>query len=285
MATLRTLRLRPSIVSIVAQPGSAPWDNATNVLLEDNENAVIDMSAGIDGPKLQVLFTPVAEVIFPTWTVRGISARLRAACIGNTNPALSAPAVGLRIIPGDGNLYASSERIVPLQYLAAATDWITQGGPDDVWSIPDVYEVAKDAATVGLILEIDPKPWIARAATIEIDFAELVLHLEAEPLGDAILAPQAGLARAQSRRLTNYGEEPTGPIAPGSLVGNHLEGQMWFGAPDGTPVRMIIFRGAYSDARRYHTGEVIIVGNALYRALADKAAGAPFVGANWQAIS
>jgi hypothetical protein len=284
---VRQLKPRAGTVSVVTVAGTAHWDNSTAVLIEDGSTATQDLATGTGGDKLNVLFPAVSEVIHPQWQVTGFEIRVRGACTGNTNPDMAPPSLGLRLLPGEGNRYASQQRIAPLQYLAAPTAWIVLGGPGDVWGVPDVHEIAKDAATVGLLVEVDPKPWTQRPALLQLDAVELILHLQAVPFPvdpDAPPVSDPAIARVQHERFAAYGVEPL-LLDPGAIAGNHLEGQLWLGAPNGAPVPLITMRGGYTDARRYHPGQLVYLGNVIYRCNVEKAAGAPFLGASWTQIS
>lgn len=284
----RQLKMRAGSNDILTLAGHAPWDNDTAVLVEDGATATQNMMAGVGGDHLLVLFPAVSEVLYPAWNVTGFEIRTRGACTGNTNPDLAPPAIGVRLMPGEGSLYVSEQRIAPLQYLAEPTSWFTFGGPNDVWSIPNyVHQIAKDAATIGLIVELDPRPWTQRPALVEIDVVELVLHLQAEPFPldpDAPPTSDNPLARVQHQRFAQYGVEPI-RLDPGELAGNYLEEQLWYGDPAGTPVAMIKMRGGYTDLKRYHPGQMVYLGAAIYRCEVEKAAGAPFVTANWTLLS
>jgi hypothetical protein len=283
----RTLRLRAGSTNILTFAGTAHWDDDTAILVEDGSTATMDMMAGIGGDRLQVMFPAMSEVVYPDWAVTGIEVHIRGACTGNTNPALSPPALDVQIKPGEGNVYASQIRTAALQYLAQPAAMIVLGGPGDVWLIPDVHQVAKDAATIGLLLELTPRPWTQRPALLELDHAEIVLHLQAVPMPidpDAPPVPSPAIARIQHQRFTAFGQEPL-LLDPGELAVNYREAQVWMGNPSGTPVPLIVLRGAYNDSNRYHPGQVVLLGNAMFRCNVEKAAGAPFVGANWTAIS
>lgn len=284
---VRQLKPRAGTVSILTFAGTAHWDNSTAVLVEDGSTATQDLATGVGGDKLLVLFPAVSEVVYPQWLVTGFEIRVRGSCTGNTNPDLAPPALGLRLLPGQGNLYASQQRVAPLQYLAAPTSWIVLGGPGDVWGVPDVHEIARDAGTIGLLVEVDPKPWTQRPALLEIDAVELVLHLQAVPFPvdpDAPPVAAPAIARVQQERFSSAGREPL-LLDPGALAVNPFEGQVWVGASNGTPVPLITMRGGYTDARRYHPGQLVYVGNVIYRCDVEKAAGAPFLGSSWTQIS
>ena len=283
----RQLKLRAGSTDLITYAGTSPWDNDTAVLIEDGSTATIDIATGTMGDTLQVMFPAVSEVVYPAWGVFGIEVRVRAACTGNTNPDLAPPALGIRIIPGEGNVYSSEQRVAPLQYLAEPTSWFTFGGPGDLWSIPDVHQVAKDAATIGLIVEVDPRPWTQRPALIEVDVVELILHLQSVPFPvdpDAPPVADQPIARIQHQGFDAYGQEPV-LLDPRELAVNYLEAQLWLGTPDGEPLPLIVMRGGYTDARRYHPGQMVYVGAAIYRCEVEKAAGDPFVTANWTLLS
>lgn len=279
----RRLRLRPALITPVSEVGAVDWSEPTALLFEDNATASLDMDDGTFGEMLRVRFAASREVLWPYWEVTGIEARVRAACTGNTQPSFEPPVLGLKILPGEGNVYASPQREIPLSYRAEATDWVTIGGVDDLWSIPDVYHVAQDAATIGLILEIDPLAWDQREALLEIDSAEIVLHLRSVPLVQPDGEPVQSLGRNRMERYSGYGEEPE-TLLYGALAGNSAEGQVWLGGPDDVPVPLISFRGDFAQARSYKIGQVVVREGAIYRATANKAAGAAWNGANWAAL-
>jgi hypothetical protein len=282
----RVLRLRAAAATPSGAPPLVVWDLPTGVLLEDGTTATLAMADGLDGQRLDVLFRQAAEVLFPTWQVTGLEVRLRAACVGNTNPALSMPELGISILPGSGDLYQSEQRVTPLPYAVAATGWIILGGPDDLWSIPDVYAVAQDAATIGLQVRIDPQPWVMRAASIEVDAVELVLYLAQTsfPPDPGVETANTGLSRTRVVRFAEYGEAPA-VLAYGELAANVVEQQLWVGNQFDAPVPLITFRGEFQAARSYKTGEVMCIGSILYLAEIDKPAGVPFQASEWRAVS
>lgn len=259
--TSRTLHLRPAGYSVGS--GGVAWDQPEAVLLQDDQTAKIALANGTDAPALNVRFSHTGEAIYPVWQVAGLEVQVRAAVIGQTAIGLSQPVLGVRVRPVDHALYDSGQREVPVPYAAQASTSVILGGPGDLWGVASPLLVAQDAVTTGVLVELDPLPWVARAASLEVDSVELYLHLVSSPLGVSPLG--AGLSRIQHQRLGLPGTAPTS-LSPGELAVNYADRQVWSGAEDGTPVPLISFRGRFSTTVLYSRFDVVVFNGAFYEA-------------------
>lgn len=279
--TTRTLRLRANAWSVGSQPGAVAWAQPEAVLLQDGICATLALSSGTDAAPLTVRFSHLGEAIYPTWRIAGIEVQVRTAVIGETAIGLSQPVMGVRVKPVDHSLYDSGQRVAPVPYAAQANTSVILGGPVDLWSIFDQSQLAIDAVTAGVSVELDPQPWTARAASLDVDNVELYLHLESATPGDVPLFGR--LSRVQQERLGLPGQEPI-QLQPGQLAVNLADKQIWSGDQSGTPVPMIKYRGRWSQDTRYYKHDSAVFQGTLYEAQRDILPGSPFETEAWVAL-